>query len=166
MIFNIRNRIIKINIKKSYLLFKNKLALSIATACLTACSLNDPLYSQKIGSVRSDFAGEEIVGVWTSAQTPGYDDSGQRITLLIRPDGTGVYKYFFLMRPDDTYLYNLTWSYSGNGIWNVTSKDVSDHYIKQIDTSATIRFTGNEILYETAPQLGISGRDVFTRPKL
>lgn len=125
-----------------------KLTLLIAVTSLSSCA-SDPMYSQLIGTAGSNFKGEEIIGAWTSDQS----EYGQNFTLLLRPNGTGILRYYTRLRPDYPEENNLTWLYAGNGIWNVSSK-----------TNATIRYNGGALFYEMTPKFGVGFNLVFVRP--
>lgn len=155
--------------KKShlFLLISQNLLLSSAFFCLAACSMN-PEYAQKIGVARTDCKGDEIVGVWqASEEVEGAAAAGPtayKKTMLIRPDGTGLYRSLGPMY-DEPSKYQVNWSYSGNGIWRAVLKDVGDDMIKSIDQNVTIRYTGNEILWDNS-EFGIVSQNVFARSQL
>src|SRR5947209_6113602 len=120
--------------------------LTIVFVCLSCsgCTMTDPEYSQKLTQARTDFTGKEIVGVWVSRAHNWAVDG--RITLLLRPDGTGVYR--ISMNAGATPMESpFKWSYAGGGVWKAPLDDGKG--------TLMFRFTGHDLLSEARGPMGM-----------
>lgn len=124
------------------------LALLIPS-CALPLEFKDVEYDKKLALARTDCRGDEIVGIWLTKCHWFGDARAWRNTTLFRPDGTGVGRAFNTTKDPTGTECRLQWSYSGNGVWHVTSLiEKSDTWwaTMQSDSQGVMRYTGSELL--------------------
>ena len=113
--------------------------ICLLLVCVSGCA-TDKEYAQKLATARTDCKGNEISGIWVSK----FKD--MRITLLLRPDGTG--REITKSSAGNHFECEIKWRYSGGGAWAGTDDGlgVRDAISSPLPSSFTLRFTGNELL--------------------
>ncbi|MFO1484471.1 MAG: hypothetical protein U1F71_14015 [Verrucomicrobiaceae bacterium] len=107
------------------------LGLMLALLFQSAGCITDPEYAQRLAHARTDCKGHEIVGIWHSAIPAGRGRS-YRTSLLIRSDGTGVFRNL-------VGTVDFTWRYNGSGEWSGVAK-------QPIPSKMFFHFDGSHVL--------------------
>lgn len=93
---------------------------------------SDFQFDQKAKSSRIDCKGDEAVGVWVSLLKGGvYGD--KKMTILIRPDGTGMQKLYRGNGKESITPFRV--QYSGSGLWRGIIDNNPDSTIRLFYTS-------------------------------
>jgi hypothetical protein len=90
----------------------------VVAVLVPSCALNfqDREYAAKMAAARSDFRGDEIVGVWVSKVT---NIGSAKFTVLFRPGGTGRERsvHTIVDGSGGGSEWTFLWRYAGNGEW-------------------------------------------------
>jgi hypothetical protein len=119
-------------------------------ACASSCALNfaDREYATKASSARTDFRGDEIVGVWVSKVS---NIGSAKFTVLFRPNGTGRERsvHSIVDGSGGGSEWTFQWRYAGNGEWQGSSYQLATGSWMAgtaRNMRTTFRHTGRELL--------------------
>ncbi|WP_395744766.1 hypothetical protein [Prosthecobacter sp.] len=85
--------------------------LGLAALCLLSSCVAHPEFNALSAKVLTNCQGNEVVGIWVSQLD---FLKGAKVTMQLRPDGTGRWRYG---AKDQSSERDLNWSYAGGGIW-------------------------------------------------
>jgi hypothetical protein len=129
-------------------------AVFASTGCATTIwDQQDPEYNRLASIAQTQCHGDEIVGVWVTRTQERIGLASMRLTMLIRPDGTGR------MRRDGKDLGDFTWAYNGGGLWNGTPTRIMAGMVgpDQQFLPFTMKYAEHSLLTYSKFQAGIFG---------
>lgn len=132
--------------------FYRSLLCVTAGFALTACHtvIEHPEYRTKLSAARTDWRGDEIVGIWVSRGRFPIEGT-VLLTTQFRVDGTGY------TRAENktwgrfgTTEWTQRWWYVGHGLWKGTQQLATPNLAARTTSNFDIswRYTGRELLYE------------------